>query len=120
MKIKKLNGVRFLKDDGILVVWFTHRELEAWKSIISAIYGANFLITGIWPITTELLTRLVARENEGVLDKTLIIVAKKKNRDLSLDIETYACDLAEKLLEALYEVGAKRSELRTFLYAAAR
>ena len=67
-----------LKDDGLLVVWFTHRTLNAWKSIISALYGSNFYVTRIWPVTTELLTRLVARKNNNVLDRTLTIVARKK------------------------------------------
>ncbi len=31
-----------LKDDGILIVWFTHKTLSAWKSIISALYGSVF------------------------------------------------------------------------------
>jgi len=105
-----------LKDDGILIVWFTHRTLNAWKSIISALYGSNFYITKIWPVTTELLTRLVARNN-NVLDRTLIIVARKKT-DTKIDMKEQAQKLAYDIASALKEIGASIDELKTFLYAA--
>lgn len=105
-----------LKDDGVLVVWFTHRSLNAWKSIISALYGSNFYITRIWPITTELLTRLVAKKNNNTLDRTLIIVARKKI-DIQISMENHAKKLAYEVAKALKEIGTTSSELKTFLYA---
>jgi len=108
-----------LKDDGVLLVWFTHKTLNAWKAVISALYGSNFCITRIWPVTTELLTRLVAKNSE-VLDKTLIIVARKKEsaKVAGIELQSYALRLARGIMEALCEVGATKSELKTFLYAA--
>ncbi len=105
-----------LKDDGLLIVWFTHKTLSAWKSIISALYGSGFYVTRIWPVTTELLTRLVAKKN-NVLDRTLIIVARKKN-DIKIDMKTHAEKLAYEIVEALKEIGTSKKELETFLYAA--
>ncbi len=106
-----------LKDDGLLVVWFTHRTLNAWKSIISALYGSNFYVTRIWPVTTELLTRLVARKNNNVLDRTLIIVARKKFGK-RIDMKEHAQKLAFEIADALKEIGTSSNELKTFLYAA--
>ena len=106
-----------LKDDGLLVVWFTHRSLNAWKSIISALYGSNFYITRIWPVTTELLTRLVAKKNSNVLDRTLIIVARKK-LGTKIDMVGLAQKLAYEIAEALKEIGTSSNELKTFLHAA--
>jgi len=106
-----------LKDDGLLVVWFTHRSLNAWKSIISALYGSNFYITRIWPVTTELLTRLVAKKNNNVLDRTLIIVARKKLKT-KIGMKEHAQKLAYEIVDALKEIGTSTDELKTFLYAA--
>ena len=106
-----------LKDDGLLVVWFTHRSLNAWKSIISALYGSNFYITRIWPVTTELLTRLVAKKNNNVLDRTLIIIARKK-LETKIGMEEYAQKLAYEIVDALKEIGTSSNELKTFLHAA--
>jgi len=106
-----------LKDDGLLIVWFTHRTLNAWKSIISALYGSNFYVTRIWPVTTELLTRLVARKNNNVLDRTLIIVARKK-LETKVDMKEHARKLAYEIADVLKEIGTTGKELKTFLYAA--
>lgn len=106
-----------LKDNGLLIVWFTHRTLNAWKSIISALYGSNFYIIRIWPVTTELLTRLVAKKNNNVLDRTLIIVARKK-LETKDDMKEHAQKLAYEIADALKEIGTSGGELKTFLYAA--
>lgn len=106
-----------LKDDGVLIVWFTHRTLNAWKSIVSALYGSNFYITRIWPVTTELLTRLVAKKNNNVLDRTLIIVARKK-LETKTEMKEHAQKLVCEIADALKEIGTSRGELKTFLYAA--
>lgn len=106
-----------LKDDGLLIIWFTHRSLNAWKSIISALYGSNFYISRIWPVTTELLTRLVAKKNNNVLDRTLIIVARKK-LETKIGMKEYAQKLAYELVDALNQIGTSKDELKTFLYAA--
>jgi len=107
-----------LKDDGILIVWFTHRTLNAWKSIVSALYASNFYVTRIWPVTTELLTRLVARKNNNVLDRTLIIVARKKLETKKIDTKDYAKKLAYEIANALKEIDVSANELKIFLYAA--
>lgn len=107
-----------LKDDGLLVVWFTHRSLNAWKSIISALYGSNFYVTRIWPVTTELLTRLVAKKNQNVLDRTLIIVARKKS-EINIGMKDHAKKLVYEIVKALKEIGTNEEELKTFVYAAA-
>jgi len=106
-----------LKDEGILIVWFTHRTLNAWKSIISALYGSNFYVTRIWPVTTELLTRIVARKNNNVFNRTLIIVARKK-LETKVNMKEYARKLAYEIADALKEIGTSGEELKTFLYAA--
>ncbi len=106
-----------LKDDGLLIVWFTHKSLNAWKSIISALYGSNFYITKIWPVTTELLTRLVAKKNNNTLNRTLIIVARKKP-ETNISMEEHAKKLAYEIVDSLKEIGTSNNELKTFLYAA--
>ena len=108
---------KLLKDDGLLIVWFTHKSMSAWKTVISALYGSNFFVSRIWPVTTELLTRLVARNNGSTLNKTLIIVARKKG-NFSAKMEEYAEKLAVETLEALEKVGSTESEKRVFLNAA--
>ncbi len=112
---------KVLKKDGVLLTWFTHRSLEAWEAIICALYAGGFYVTKIWPVTSELLTRLVSKKNSLALNKTLIIVARKREeKEVSEEeLKEYALYLMKEMTEVLAEIGSTRSELRTFLRAAA-
>jgi len=112
---------KVLNDDGVLLTWFTHRSLEAWKSIIAALYAGGFYITKIWPVTSELLTRLVSKQNNLTLNRTLIIVARKRmDRNLErYKLERHVKHLMKEMAEILMEIGASPSELNVFLKAAA-
>ena len=112
---------KVLKKDGLLLIWFTHRSLNAWKALISALYTGGFYVTRIWPITSELLTRLVSRENDSTLNKTLIIVARKRGEEeiSEEELKEYALHLMKEMTEVLAKIDGTRSELYTFLQAAA-
>jgi adenine-specific DNA methylase len=112
---------KVLTDDGILLVWFTHNSIEAWKAIITALYIGGFYVTKIWPVTSELLTRLVSKGNGPVLNKTLIIVARKRKEE-KIDenlLKDYALHLMEEMYNVLANLGATKTELHIFLKAAA-
>ena len=36
---------------------FAHKEPEAWESLVSAIIGSGFVVTGSWPVQTEMPSR---------------------------------------------------------------
>ncbi|RLE45842.1 MAG: hypothetical protein DRJ31_10740 [Candidatus Methanomethylicota archaeon] len=112
---------KVLKDDGILLTWFTHRSFEAWKAVISALYAGGFYVTRIWPVTSELITRLVSKGNNSVLNKTLVICARKrKNQKVDeKNIELHVVNMMENILKVLTKINASKSELHTFLRAAA-
>jgi adenine-specific DNA methylase len=113
---------KVLTDNGILLVWFTHKSIEAWKAIVSALYMGGFYVTKIWPVTSELLTRLVSKGNNSTLNKTLIIIARKRGKEEKIDeskLKEYVLNLMEEMLDTLVEIGTTRSELRTFLRATA-
>ena len=44
---------RVLRDDGVLTVMFTHKQVEAWDTLASALIGAGFAIKASWPVHTE-------------------------------------------------------------------
>ena len=113
-------GSKVLKDDGILLVWFTHRSLDAWETVISALYAAGFYVTKVWPVTSELLTRLVSKKNDSI-NTTLIIVARKRTEEkINKDgLEKHAIKMMGEMCEALSELGTTEIELRTFLQATA-
>ena len=44
---------RVLKDDGIMVLMFTHKAVGAWDALTSGLMEAGFIVTASWPVNTE-------------------------------------------------------------------
>jgi hypothetical protein len=59
-------GRRVLRDDGIAGVVFAHKTTEGWESLLTGMLNAGFVITASWPITTEMATRMVARDTAAL------------------------------------------------------
>jgi adenine-specific DNA methylase len=59
-------GRRVLKDDGVGCVVFAHKTTEGWEALLSGMIGGGLLITGSWPIATEMGSRLRARDSAAL------------------------------------------------------
>jgi adenine-specific DNA methylase len=46
-----------LKANGRFVCVFAHKEPDAWETLVSAIIEAGFVVTGSWPVQTEMPSR---------------------------------------------------------------
>jgi len=76
---KALKEVReTLKDDGTLIFWFSHRNIDAWKAVVEALSKSKFTITSLIPFPSEHPTRSVTRGGSSGINRVLIIVARKK------------------------------------------
>ena len=45
---------RTLKDDGLLVFTFHHRDPKAWGSVLQAVMDSDFFVTAVYPIRSEM------------------------------------------------------------------
>jgi adenine-specific DNA methylase len=59
-------GRRVLSADGVGCVVFAHKTTEGWESLLTGMLRAGFVITASWPITTEMATRMVARDTAAL------------------------------------------------------
>ncbi len=59
-------GRRVLGDDGVGAVVFAHKTTEGWEALISGMLKGGWTATGSWPITTEMGSRLRARESAAL------------------------------------------------------
>lgn len=110
-----------LKDDGVLIVWFTHSDPEAWEGILSALYASGFIVTKVWTIRTEMAERRVALAGSAFFS-SLAIVARKADervvvgtrsiRDLSMneDVKQAIMSSAVDALQSAIESGASEYE----------
>ncbi len=72
-----LEMYRVLHPNGTLTVMFTHKKVEAWDTLASALIGAGFVIRASWPIHTESETSLhQAKKNAAA--STILLVCRKR------------------------------------------
>lgn len=67
---------RVLKKDGIAVIVYAHKSTEGWETLINSILESGLVITGAWPINTEMKARMVAKET-AALSSSIYMVARK-------------------------------------------
>jgi adenine-specific DNA methylase len=59
-------GRRILTQDGIGCIVFAHKTTEGWEALLTGLVGAGWVITGSWPIATEMQSRLRARASAAL------------------------------------------------------
>jgi len=59
-------GRRILKEDGVGCVVFAHKTTEGWEALLTGMIKAGWVITGSWPIATEMGSRLRARDSAAL------------------------------------------------------
>ena len=70
-------GRRVLAHDGIGVVVFAHTSTAGWEAQLQAMIDAGWVITGSWPIDTEMAARVIA-QNRSVLASSIHLVCRPR------------------------------------------
>lgn len=73
---------RVLKKDGIVVIVYAHKSTEGWETLIDSILRSGLVITGAWPINTEMKSRLAAMEKAALNSSIYMIARKIEKKDL--------------------------------------
>ncbi|NLX98930.1 MAG: DUF1156 domain-containing protein [Rhodopirellula sp.] len=70
-------GRRVLRPDGVGVIVFASKTTASWEAILQAVVGAGWIITGSWPIDTELENR-VAAQGQARLASSVHLVCRPR------------------------------------------
>ena len=70
---------RILKPDGIATIVYAHKSTEGWETLINSLLDSGLIMTGAWPLHTEMGARLNAKET-AALASSIYIVARKMER----------------------------------------
>jgi adenine-specific DNA methylase len=70
---------RVLKPEGIAIIVYAHRSTEGWETVINALLDSGLVVSGSWPLHTEMKARLTAQETAS-LASSIYIVARKMAR----------------------------------------
>ena len=73
MAVAFAEGRRILKEDGIGSVVFAHKTTEGWEALLSGMIRGGWIITGSWPIATEMGARLRARDSAALATSVHLI-----------------------------------------------
>ena len=97
-------GRRVLREDGVGAVVFAHKTTEGWEALLSGMILGGWTITGSWPVTTEMGSRLNARETASLATSVhLICRPRSKNApvgdwvDVLQELPTRVADWIERL-----------------------
>ncbi|MFP3257116.1 MAG: DUF1156 domain-containing protein [Candidatus Nanopusillus acidilobi] len=71
------NLYKSLNDNGILVLFFAHSNLEVWKKITQILYDSGFHITSAIPISTENEASVMARGKRSIYYSLIITLRKR-------------------------------------------
>ena len=66
-----------LREDGRLVVVFANKQPDAWETLVSALIRAGFVVTGSWPIRTEMQNRQRSLSSAALASSIWIVCRKR-------------------------------------------
>jgi len=75
---------RVIRPDGVGCIVFASKTTASWEAILKAVIDAGWVITGSWPIDTEMETRVAAQGQARLGSSVHIVVRPRENPDGSL------------------------------------
>ena len=78
---------KVLMPSGIGVIVFADTKTESWEAILSAVIAAGWIVTGSWPLDTELQGRTQAQNAASLQSSIHIICRPRENSDGHLRID---------------------------------
>lgn len=98
---------RVLKPDGIATIVYAHRSTGGWEVLINSLLDSGLIMTGAWPLNTEMKERLRSQES-AALASSIYIVARKMARQPTGFYNNVQEELKQHLnkkLERLWQEG---------------
>ncbi len=77
-------GRRVVRPDGIGVIVFASKTTASWEAILKAVVDAGWIITGSWPIDTEMETRVSAQGQARLASSVHLVCRPRENPDGSV------------------------------------
>ncbi|RJX43096.1 DUF1156 domain-containing protein [Halonotius aquaticus] len=103
-----------LTEGGIMTVMFTHRDMDAWDTLTTALINSGFKITATHPIKTEKSDRISMRGNASA-DSSIFLVGRKRSHnsdekatlweDVKDQISYVAKQRAKEILDSGYNIS---------------
>lgn len=98
---------RVLKPDGIAVIVYAHKSTEGWETLINSLLDSGLIMTGAWPLSTEMGSRLNANETASLASSIYIVARKMKRQSTGFynEVKEELKQHLNKKLERLWSEG---------------
>lgn len=98
---------RVLKPDGIAVIVYAHKSTEGWETMINSLLDSGLIMTGAWPLSTEMASRLRASESAALASSIYIVTRKMKRLSTGFynEVKEELKQHLNKKLERLWSEG---------------
>lgn len=70
---------RVLKNNGLAVIIFAHKDNDAWETLLQAVIDSKLIITNTWPLMMESTSPLRSKDVVS-LDSVILLVCRKTDR----------------------------------------
>jgi hypothetical protein len=84
MKLAMTDARRVLEPNGVAVVVFAHTSTRGWEALLQAMIDAGWVVTGSWPIDTEMASRVIAQGRAVLASSVHIVCRPRENPDGSV------------------------------------
>ena len=108
---------RVLKPDGIATIVYAHKSTQGWETLINSLLDSGLIMTGAWPLNTEMASRLRANES-AALASSIYIVARKMKRQPTGFYKQVKEELKKHLNEKLHRLWEEGVSGADFFIAA--
>jgi adenine-specific DNA methylase len=101
---------RVLKPDGVAVIVYAHKTTEGWETMLNGLVEAGFVVTGSWPIHTEMKSRLVAAQTAALASSIYMVCRKTEREELGFwnDIQPQIKARVEEKLQQFWDADVIR------------
>lgn len=110
MGIAFAEAKRVLNSEGILSIVFAHKTTEGWEALLNGVNQAGLIITGSWPIKTEMDNKVGGSQGgvkKAMLQSSIHLVCRPRPENAGIG------DWAEVLQELPVKVGKWMDRLET-------
>jgi len=97
---------RVLRPNGVLTVMFTHKQVEAWDALATALIEAGFQIVSSWPVHTESEHSLHQAKKNAAQSTILLACRKRPPGDGPVWWDDLRGELTRRVRERAQELAA--------------
>jgi adenine-specific DNA methylase len=98
---------RVLRPGGVAVIVYAHKTTAGWETMLNALVDAGLVVTGSWPMHTEMATRLRATASAALASSIYMVCRKVERESLGFwnEIQPQIRARVEEKLQQFWDAG---------------